>query len=378
MCALNGSAAGLAASVALLCDVVVMADDAVIVDPHVKVGLVAGDGGAAIWPLLLGPLAAKRHLMLGDPLDGRGRGPARCRRRIVPTRRGARSAPSGGRRRLADIAPLAVGGTKQAVNAQIKQALLTSFDVSAALEIPCFLSAEHAAAVDAFTEGTETVTDAIHTIMTTRAIRRFTDRPVSREDLETCLRAAQQAPSGGNVQPQQYLVLTDDEPRRMVGEWYRKAFDRYEASLPDRQFKTPEQQASWDRTRAASRYLADHIAEAPAIVLFLQPLIPWGAVDGDGPMDIGRLDASVYPAVQNFCLAAARPRAGDDADDGDPGSRRRRARRPRRAGGQVRDRRLRADRSSPRQVRRGAATPCREGHALERLVVAAGRRRRFS
>jgi nitroreductase len=148
------------------------------------------------------------------------------------------------------------------------------------------------------------VTDAIHTIMTTRAIRRFSDRPVSREDLETCLRAAQQAPSGGNVQPQQYLVLTDDERRRTVGEWYRKAFDRYEASLPERQFKTPEQQASWDRTRAASRHLADHIAEAPAIVLFLQPLIPWGAVDAEGPMDIGRLDASVYPAVQNFCLAA--------------------------------------------------------------------------
>ncbi len=68
VCGLNGAAAGLGASVALLCDVVVMADDAVIVDPHVKVGLVAGDGGAAIWPLLLGPLAAKRHLLLGDPL----------------------------------------------------------------------------------------------------------------------------------------------------------------------------------------------------------------------------------------------------------------------------------------------------------------------
>jgi nitroreductase len=40
------------------------------------------------------------------------------------------------------------------------------------------------------------------------------------------------------------------------------------------------------------------------IVVFLQPLIPWGSVDDEGPMDIGRLDASVYPAVQNFCVAA--------------------------------------------------------------------------
>ena len=68
VCGLNGAAAGLGASIALLCDVIVMAEAAVIVDPHVKVGLVAGDGGAAIWPLLLGPLAAKRHLLLGDPL----------------------------------------------------------------------------------------------------------------------------------------------------------------------------------------------------------------------------------------------------------------------------------------------------------------------
>ena len=52
----------------------------------------------------------------------------------------------------------------------------------------------------------------IESIMTTRAIRRFTDEPVSDEDLATCLRAAQQAPSGGNVQPQQYLVVTDAGP----------------------------------------------------------------------------------------------------------------------------------------------------------------------
>jgi nitroreductase len=39
-------------------------------------------------------------------------------------------------------------------------------------------------------------------------------------------------------------------------------------------------------------------------VIFLQPLIPWGGSDDQGPLDIGRLDASVYPAIQNFCIAA--------------------------------------------------------------------------
>jgi nitroreductase len=147
--------------------------------------------------------------------------------------------------------------------------------------------------------------DAIEAIMTTRAIRRFSTDPVSEADVETCLAAAQQAPSGGNVQPQQYVVLTEPAAKAEVAQWYQRAYHRYEASLPEPSaFRDEAQAASWRRTRDASRHLADHLAEVPVIVLFLQPLIPWGSVDADGPMDIGRLDASVYPAVQNFCLAA--------------------------------------------------------------------------
>ena len=48
---------------------------------------------------------------------------------------------------------MALQGTKQAVNAQIKQALLTSFDLSMALEMPCLLSKDHAEAVDAYVNG---------------------------------------------------------------------------------------------------------------------------------------------------------------------------------------------------------------------------------
>jgi nitroreductase len=147
--------------------------------------------------------------------------------------------------------------------------------------------------------------DPIEAIMTTRAIRRFRPDPVADADLETCLRAAQQAPSGGNVQPQQYLVVTDPEQRAGVAHWYKLAFDRYEATLPTSQeFRDEATRSSWERTRDASRYLADHLADAPALVLFLQASIAWGARDEIGPLDIGRLDASVYPAVQNFCVAA--------------------------------------------------------------------------
>jgi nitroreductase len=147
--------------------------------------------------------------------------------------------------------------------------------------------------------------EAIEAIMTTRAMRRFTAEPVTDEDLLTCLRAAQQAPSGGNVQPVQYVVVQDPDRRGVVARWYKEAFDRYERSLPDpASFRTPEDEASWRRTRDASRHLADHLGEVPALVLFLLPVIPWTPSDAEGPMDIGPLYASAYPAVQNFCVAA--------------------------------------------------------------------------
>jgi len=152
--------------------------------------------------------------------------------------------------------------------------------------------------------GTVTAVDAIEAIMTTRAMRRFTGEPVSDADIETCLRAAQQAPSGGNVQPQQYVVINDPERRTTVGHWYKLAYDRYEATLPEPEFRDDAARGSWERTRAAARYLADHMADAPTLVLFLVARIPWEPRDEQGPLDIGRLDASVYPAVQNFCLAA--------------------------------------------------------------------------
>ena len=146
---------------------------------------------------------------------------------------------------------------------------------------------------------------AIETIMTTRAMRRFCHQPVADADIETCLKAAQQGPSGGNVQPQQYVVVTDPAVRAQVGALYQRAYHRYEQSLPEpTAFPDEAQAAAWRRTRDASRHLADHLGEVPALVLFLQPLIPWGSRDDAGTMDIGRLDASVYPAVQNFCIAA--------------------------------------------------------------------------
>jgi enoyl-CoA hydratase len=62
----NGPAIGLGATIALCCDLIFASDTARIADPHVQMGLVAGDGGPVIWPMLIGAAKAKEFLFTGD------------------------------------------------------------------------------------------------------------------------------------------------------------------------------------------------------------------------------------------------------------------------------------------------------------------------
>lgn len=66
VCRMNGHAVGLGATLGLFCDIIFAADTAKIGDPHVSLGLVAGDGGAVIWPQLIGLARAKEYLLTGD------------------------------------------------------------------------------------------------------------------------------------------------------------------------------------------------------------------------------------------------------------------------------------------------------------------------
>ena len=149
--ALNGHAVGLGASIALLCDVIFMADTATLSDPHVRVGIVAGDGGTAIWPLVLGPARAKQFLLTGDPVPATEALRMGLVNRVV--------APDvlefealAFATRLAAGAPLALRYTKQAVNKLVKDALNTSFDTATALEIVTFQSEDHQEALAALRE----------------------------------------------------------------------------------------------------------------------------------------------------------------------------------------------------------------------------------
>ncbi len=149
--AVNGHAMGLGASIALLCDVIFMADTATIGDPHVRVGIVAGDGGAVIWPLALGPARAKQYLLTGDPVGAAEAERIGLVNAVVPAA-DVQAAALAFAQRLAAGAPLAVRYTKIAVNKLIKDALNVAFDTSTALELVTFQSADHAEALAALRE----------------------------------------------------------------------------------------------------------------------------------------------------------------------------------------------------------------------------------
>ena len=149
--AVNGHAMGLGASIALLCDVIFMADTATIGDPHVKVGIVAGDGGVVIWPLAVGPARAKQYLLTGDPLTATEAERIGLINKVVPADQLAAEAMAFAQR-LAAGAPLAVRYTKLAVNKLVKDALNIAFDTSTALELLTFHSDDHREALAAMRE----------------------------------------------------------------------------------------------------------------------------------------------------------------------------------------------------------------------------------
>lgn len=146
--AINGPAVGLGASIALLCDVIIMADTATIADPHVRVGIVAGDGGTAIWPLLIGPARAKEYLMTGDPISAIEAERIGLVNRVVAADQLQTEALALAQR-LAAGAPLAIQYTKAAVNKLVKEALNISFDFAIGHELVTFMSEDHKEALAA-------------------------------------------------------------------------------------------------------------------------------------------------------------------------------------------------------------------------------------
>jgi enoyl-CoA hydratase/carnithine racemase len=149
--AVNGDAMGLGATLALMADISVMAETARIGDSHVKVGLVAGDGGTVFWPLLIGPNRAKEFLMRSRIVQGNEAAALGLVNHCVPAGEALPFA-----RRIAEELvrqpKWAVRWTKLSINAWLKQQLNLIIDASHGLEMLSALTWDHGEAARAFAE----------------------------------------------------------------------------------------------------------------------------------------------------------------------------------------------------------------------------------
>ncbi|MCY1228182.1 Crotonyl-CoA hydratase [compost metagenome] len=147
----NGHAIGLGATIALFCDVIFAAETAKIGDPHVNVGLVAGDGGAVIWPQLIGYARAKEYLLSGEPLSAADAARIGLINHAVPAaeldERVNQFAD-----RLAAGATAAIRWSKVSVNIGLKQLAHSIMDTSIAYEWLSSRSQDHREAANAFSE----------------------------------------------------------------------------------------------------------------------------------------------------------------------------------------------------------------------------------
>lgn len=148
VCAIQGYAMGVAASIALCADVALAAHDAVIADTHVNIGLVTGDGGAILWPLLMPLNTAKYYLMTGDHITGVEAARLGLVLRSVPAEDLFAEAESIARR-LADGPAQAIQGIKATVNKVVRDRATLQLDTGIALEGASFAHPDHAEATAA-------------------------------------------------------------------------------------------------------------------------------------------------------------------------------------------------------------------------------------
>lgn len=153
--ALHGDAIGLGASVVLACDAVVAARSAGLADPHVAVGLVAGDGGCVTWPMSAGMLRAKRYLLTGERIDAEAGHAMGLVTDLVDEPGDVLPAARALAGKIAGLPPIAVQGTKKALNHLVQQRTAEVLPLSFALEGHSAASSDLVEAIAAFKERRE-------------------------------------------------------------------------------------------------------------------------------------------------------------------------------------------------------------------------------
>lgn len=140
------------------------------------------------------------------------------------------------------------------------------------------------------------VLDAMRTVGT---CRRFRPDPVPDGVLEAALEAARFAPQGGNLQPVRWILVRDPALRRALRDLYVPLWEAYVAGVSDGERGIGQA----DRAVTDADRFAHHLHEVPVIAVACARTSHLWATDAE----LGRLSivggASVYPFVQNFCLA---------------------------------------------------------------------------
>jgi enoyl-CoA hydratase/carnithine racemase len=145
--AVNGPAVGLGCSLAVLSDLVLLSDKSFLADPHLRMGLVTGDGGMA-WPALTGLLRAKEYLFLGQKIMPDKAVEFGLASRVVAADDLMAEAMSLASR-LAKVPPTALRDTKLGLNSYLEAQLEHGFEIAFRGEEASMGSPEHAAAVAA-------------------------------------------------------------------------------------------------------------------------------------------------------------------------------------------------------------------------------------
>ncbi|HTV96116.1 MAG TPA: enoyl-CoA hydratase-related protein [Steroidobacteraceae bacterium] len=148
---LNGAAVGLGATIALLCDVIFAAPGVKIGDPHVRIGFTAGDGGAFIWPHLIGHARAKEYLMTGRLLAAEEAERIGLINHVVAAGELDRAVDEFAQELLSG-AMRAIQWTKLSVNIGLKQLAHAVMDASLAYEALSNVTADHHEGVQALRE----------------------------------------------------------------------------------------------------------------------------------------------------------------------------------------------------------------------------------
>ena len=147
--------------------------------------------------------------------------------------------------------------------------------------------------------------DIYEMMSTLRAVRRLRPDPIPDDVMNRVLQAAAWAPTGGNMQPWRVIVVTSSERKQALADIYKPAWYRYAKGYDKRIEQLPEDEAEKARrNRIAGDDLADHLHEAPTILMFVAD--PQMMAITDAKLDRVSMvgGGSVYTAVQNAMLAA--------------------------------------------------------------------------